>query len=391
MSQDQISVTTNTSWFSRLGGAIKGVVFGLVLVLGSIFLLSWNENRSINSIRTNNEGASAVVSVDVNRVDAANEGKLVHVSAPAVAAGQRVDTQAGVAVDGLVLKRTVEYYQWVETSQPETRTKLGGGQETVTTYSYAMDWTNVPQDSASFNQPQGHQNPTVTLKDAEYVAEQANIGAFKADASVVGQLTADTPYVPSSEQVQAAAVALGKPATLQDNGVYVGANPVVPQVGDMKVSYRYVPQNTVVSAIGAQTQGSLTPYVAKSGNSILMARSGTASAAEMFQAAKAANKTMTWILRGVGVAAMIAAFGMILAPLGVLGDVVPFIGSIVRMGTGLIAGVLGAALSLIVIAIAWIVVRPLLGIALLAVAGAAVAGVIWMRKRKPSQPQKMAA
>jgi len=74
---------------------------------------------------------------------------------------------------------------------------------------------------------------------------------------------------------------------------------------------------------------------------------------------------------------------MLLAPLGVLGDVVPFIGSIVRMGTGLMAGAVGLALSLVVIALAWLAFRPVVAIILLAVAGAAVAGVLWMRKRKP--------
>ena len=382
MSQDPVTVTTNTSWFSRLGGAIKGVLVGFALILGSIILLSWNEGRSIQSIRTNNEGAKVVLPVAADRVDPANEGKLIHLSAPAVAEGQRVDDQLGVTADGLLLARSVEYFQWVEKSQSETRTKLGGGQETVTTYSYATEWTNTPQDSSSFNQQQGHQNPAATLKGAEFAAPSTSVGAFKASQDVVSRLSADAPYVPSAEQVQAMGTALGKTATVQDKLVYVGANPATPQVGDMRVTYRVVPQNTVLSIVAAQTQGNLTAFPAKTGSSILMVRTGTASAAEMFQSAKQANQTMTWILRGVGVALMIAAIGMVLAPLGVLGDVVPFIGSIVRMGTGLIAGLLGVAISLVVIAVSWIAFRPLVGIGLLVVAALAVAGILWLRKRK---------
>ena len=382
MSNNQNTVTTSTSWFSRLGSAIKGVLFGFVLILVSIALLSWNEGRSIKSIRTNNEGAGAVVSVPANRVDPANEGKLIHLSAPAMAEGQRTDEQLGISAEGLILSRSVEYFQWVEKSQSETKTKLGGGQETVTTYSYTTEWTNAPQDSSSFNQPQGHENPVATLKDGEFVAASATVGSFKASSDVIGRVSADTPYAPSAEQAQAASSVIGKPVTVQDKVLYAGANPATPQVGDMKITYHVVPQNTVLSVVAAQTQGNLTAYTAKTGSSILMVRTGTASAAEMFQAAKAANKAMTWGLRALGVVLMIVGFNMILAPLGVLGDVVPFIGSIVRMGTGLICGALGLSISLVVIAVSWIAFRPVLGILLLVVAGAAVGGVIWLRRRK---------
>lgn len=390
MSQDQVSVTTNTNWFSRLGNALKGVVFGLVLVLVSIVMLSWNENRSISSIRTNNEGARTVVSVAPDRVDSANEGKLVHVSAPASAEGQRRDERLGLISDGLLLKRSVEYFQWVETSQSETRKKLGGGEETVTTYTYTKEWTNAPQDTTRFNQPAGHENPSVVIKDEEFVTPEARIGAFKADANVIGQLSANQTLTPTAEQVQAAGAALGKPAVLEENRIFVGANAANPQPGDMRITYSYLPQNTAVSVIAAQTQGQLAAYPTKAGNPILMVRTGTASAEEMFQAAKAANKTMTWVLRGVGVVLMIVAFGMVLGPLGVLGDVVPFIGSIVRMGTGLIATILGVAISLVVIAVAWIVVRPVIGIGLLVLAGAAVGGLLFMRKRKTEQAPSVA-
>ena len=79
---------------------------------------------------------------------------------------------------------------------------------------------------------------------------------------------------------------------------------------------------------------------------------------------------------------MMVGFSMVLGPLGVLGDVVPFIGSIVRLGTGLISGVLAVAISLVVIALAWLTFRPLFALALLAVAGVAVAGIVMLRKRR---------
>ena len=390
MSNDSISVTTQKGWFSRLGSAFGGVLTGLALIVASIILLSWNEGRSVQSIRANNEGAKSVTSVSADRVQSANEGKLIHLTAPAVADGQRVDSALGISTEGLSLKRDVQYYQWVETSKSETRTKLGGGEETVTTYDYKLEWTQMAQDSSQFHQPNGHQNPPVTLEDASFVADQARAGAFTLDGEALQQVSADKPLTMTAEQAATASAALGKPVSMADNGLYVGANPASPQAGDVKVAYFIAPQNATLSLIGAQTNGVIRPYPTKAGSPILMVRSGTASAAEMFAAAKAANKTLTWILRAVGVVVMIAAFGMVLGPLGVLADVLPLFGKIVRMGTGLVAGALGLTVSLVVVALSWLAFRPLLGIGLLVIAAGVIGFLIWRAKGK-AQPKTVGA
>lgn len=92
------------------------------------------------------------------------------------------------------------------------------------------------------------------------------------------------------------------------------------------------------------------------------------SAEAMFQKAQTDNKILTWILRAVGFFLMMIGLNMIFKLFSVLADVLPFLGNIVEAGTGFIAFLLAAVLSLITIAIAWIVFRPLLGIILLAVA-----------------------
>lgn len=382
MSNDSISVTTQKGWFSRLGSAFGGVLTGLVLLVASIILLSWNEGRSVQSIRTNNEGAKSVTSVTADRLDAANEGRLIHLTAPALAEGQRMDAALGISTEGLSLKRDVKYYQWVETSKSETRTKLGGGEETVTTYAYNLEWTQMAQDSSQFQQPTGHQNPPTHLDDASFIADQAKLGAFTLDRDALQQVSADKPLAMTAENAAAAQTVLGKPVTVAENGLYVGANAATPQPGDMKIAYSLAPQNTTLSLIGAQTQGTVRPYPTKAGTPLLMVRNGTASAAEMFAEAKAANKTLTWILRGVGVAVMIAAFGMVLGPLGVLADVLPLFGKIVRMGTGLVAGALGLSISLVVVAASWLAFRPLLGIGLILLAAGVIGFLIWRAKGK---------
>ncbi|MCI5166345.1 MAG: hypothetical protein D3903_09665, partial [Candidatus Electrothrix sp. GM3_4] len=80
------------------------------------------------------------------------------------------------------------------------------------------------------------------------------------------------------------------------------------------------------------------------------------------------NTILTWALRAAGFILMMIGLSMIFKVFSVLADVLPFLGSIVEAGTGFIAFLLSAVLSLITIAVAWIVFRPLLGIILLVIA-----------------------
>lgn len=381
---DPLSVTTRTSWLSRLGSAFGGVLTGLALILASIVLLAWNEGRSVQAIRANKEGSGAVVSVAADRIDPANAGRLIHLSGPVTAEGSRQDTALGISADSLILTRKIEYYQWVETTQSETHARLGGGEETVTTYSYDRQWRSTPEDSSRFHQPAGHQNPAPQIKSADFRAEKARLGAFALDSAVLDQVGADTPLTLTPAQATRAAAVLSRPVRATEGAFYVGTNPAVPEAGDMRVTYQVTPQNSTLSVIGAQTAGTLQPFPTRAGAPILMVRTGTASAEQMFVQAKAANQTMSWALRGLGLVVMIAAFGMVLAPLGVLSDVVPLFGSIVRMGTGLIAGATGLIVSMIIIASAWITYRPVLAVGIIAVAGAAVGFVVWRSRARAS-------
>ncbi len=44
---DTFNEVSRQSWFSRLGDAVKGIVFGVVLVGLSLAVLFWNEGRAV--------------------------------------------------------------------------------------------------------------------------------------------------------------------------------------------------------------------------------------------------------------------------------------------------------------------------------------------------------
>src|SRR5690349_3983915 len=97
-------------WFGRIGNAIKGVLFGIVLALASLVLLFWNEGRAVHRAQALQEGAASVVTVDSKAVNPATDGQLVHFTGDA--AGQTLaDPEFGVSRDAIHLRRVVEMYQ----------------------------------------------------------------------------------------------------------------------------------------------------------------------------------------------------------------------------------------------------------------------------------------
>jgi hypothetical protein len=123
-----------------------------------------------------------------------------------------------------------------------------------------------------------------------------------------------------------------------------------------------------------------------------MVRPGTMSAADMFTAAQRENRIFTWILRLAGVVAMFIGFMLILNPLVVVADVVPFIGSILSAGAGIVSLVLTAIVAPVVIAVAWFFYRPLVSAAVLAIGLALAYGFKrWASQRAAAKKAAQAA
>lgn len=386
MAPDVVTEVTKQSWFSRIGGSFKGVAFGALLVIAAIPLLFWNEGRAVERQKTLEEGGGAVVSVAADTIDAANEGALVHVTGMADSDAMLVDPVFGVSAEALKLRRTVEMYQWQETASSETKDKLGGGQETVTTYTYSRGWSDRVIDSAGFKEPTGHQNPNaMPYESGETVAEPVTLGDFTLSSSLVRAIGGHTPLeLPEDAQAPAG---VGSSVVRQTDGFYVGSDPASPQVGDLRVSFAAV-MPTEVSVIAQQTGSTFAPYKAKAGGTIELIVPGVKTAEEMIMAAEESNKLVTWVLRALGFLVAFVGLSAVLKPISVLADVVPVVGKVVSAGTGFIALLLAAALSLTVGSIAWVFYRPLVGLAIFAVVVAIVAGVVvLLRKAKSPEVQ----
>jgi hypothetical protein len=351
---------------------------GLILFVAAFPLLFWNEGRAVKRYKTLKEGGGAVVSVAADSVDPANEGRLVHLTGKAETDDVLTDAAFGVTANAVKLRRTVEMYQWEQNEQSETKKKIGGGTETVTSYTYAKTWSDHAISSADFKKP-GHENPgAMPYESEEWVAANVTLGAFSLSRSLVGRISGYEPLPLQGDYPLPAEI--GGRARVHNSGLYLGKDPFSPQIGDVRVSFQLV-KPTQVSIVSRQVGDTFEPYTASTGGTLELLQLGTRTAEAMFQSAHASNRMLTWLLRVLGFILMLAGLNMIFRPLSVLADVIPFLGTVVGAGTGLIAFLIATGFSAVTIGVAWIVYRPLLGIVLLAVTAGVVAAIVALLKK----------
>lgn len=381
--EGSFTVTTTQSWGDRVGNSFAGVLVGLLLIPLSCWLLFSNEGRAVNTARGLSEGAGSVVSVDAARPDPANEGKLVHVSGPVRVPTPLSDPQLGIAVPGAaVLRRQVEMYQWREESRSATTTNTGGSQTTQTTYSYNRAWADRPVDSTRFREAAGHANPPMPLASQTQVASAGTLGGFRLGEPQLRLLPASTQVAPAGTLRQSFDA---RPVSLVGQTVFVGRDPGTPVVGDMRITY-FVAQPETASVVARQVGDGLAPYTTGNGQTLHMLVTGTQTAPQMIQAAEAANTTTTWMLRVLGAVLMLAGFSMIMRPLRVLADVLPFLGRIVGAGVGIVAFTLTLILAPIVVALAWFAARPVTAVIVLAVGFGAAFALSFLRRGRAVVP-----
>ncbi len=389
MSNDSFSVTTQRSWFSRLGSAISGMVFGVILFGGSFVLLWWNEGRAIHREKTLTTGAKQVISVSAEAPLPENNGKLVHITGDAAATGPVSDPVFDITAEALKLSRSVEMYQWKEDQKSETKQKLGGGEETVTTYSYTKDWSATLIDSSSFQRPDGHSNPDEFPVESEtFTAPGIHVGGFELSDSLIGMINNFTARPVTAEEAADAAEKHSEDITPSMGGsLLVGKDPQAPVVGDLRIRFEQAPAGPV-SIIARQTGDTFEPFEVEGLGTIELLQVGTLSADAMFAQEQQGNVMLTWILRLAGFFMMLFGISLITGIFSVAASVIPFLGRIVGAGTGLLGLAVALPLTLITIAMAWLAYRPLIGIPLMLAAIACVVfgirAIAKSRKPKPA-------
>jgi hypothetical protein len=149
------TTTTTTSYGSRVKNSCGGIFGGIALFLAGTALLWWNEGNAVANAKLLEEVSETAVDMEnINKINPEFDGQLVHATGDAKTDDMLKDPTFGFEVNAINLQRSVQYYQWVEHQKQEKRDKLGGSEETITTYTYDKQWVSSPVNSSNFADPQ---------------------------------------------------------------------------------------------------------------------------------------------------------------------------------------------------------------------------------------------
>ena len=372
---DRITEVTRTGFGSRILGSFIGVLFGILLVIGSVILLYWNEGRAVQAARALQEGERTVVEASAEQVNNSLDGKLVHVVGQLSTSNGLRDNQFGVGgADVVRLKRNVQMYQWKESEKTETRNEVGGGKVEEKTYTYTKVWSDSPIDSSHFHAGNGHSNPPMPLRNAVMNNASTKLAAYRLDNAILDVMD-------NFEALQPEGANAPNGYRREGDGFYRGADSANPAIGDLRVNFSAIKTQTM-SVLGAQSGNILAPFHADNGYVIKLAAPGVSSATAMLKEAEKSERILTWILRGIGFVVMLIGLMLIAGPISALAMVLPFLGGLVQGAAFVVAFLIAMPLTLFVIAISWIAHRPLLGVILLVVAGVLLFGAIYLRRHR---------
>lgn len=433
--------TESTGFVSRVMSSFVGVLIGILMIPGSVILLSWNEYRTIHRARGLNEAAQVVVTVpQIDAIDANLDNQLVHLSGRAESREELSDPLLPTPRKLIHLRRSVEMYQWVEEVETRTRDKVGGGQETSKVYTYRLEWQPNRVASEKFEKTSGHENPGLAFDSQTTSSDQVFVGAYPLNASLIDSIdnwkklsidkaalerlpnaqggefsilgnylywskvktiakvsepkpSESSTAVDSNSTVAELPPTPAQPASATETPTTLGGNSVPsgaannstrePQLGDLRISFDSV-EATDVSFVSAWNKDHFEPYVTSNQERIERLYLGKLSAAEVFAGLQQENTLLAWLLRLGGFVLCGVGFSLILGPLSTIASIIPFFGKLTRWLVGLVSLLLAVIVASITIAVAWIAVRPVLGISLLTVAGIGVFALIKLRSSNKS-------
>ena len=369
---DQFTEVTTKSWGSRIVDSIVGVLFGILLFLGSFVVLYMNEGR----VDVSKIAKTAIEIEPTSEAPVDANGKLVSTTGTF-----KSDEKLGDVFlkegDYISLKRIVEMYAWEETKHSDSHKNFGGSETTKTTYSYSKKWTRFPENSSQFKESSGHHNPEMTIKKKNITISHADLGIYGVDT--------DKLTLPEcNSEIQ-----LNKVNTILDQGfkiadpkyMFKGEGTISePQIGDLRISYLAVDNPIVPATIFGKLDGpekQISPYYGVKDTKLYRVFEGSRDGAVVTMHEE---YTFTlWMLRLLGFVMMWLGLMLLFRPISVVLDVVPILGSIGMAAIGLTTFGISFVLSLVTILVSMILHNV---IVLVGVIAAFVVGILWYLRSK---------
>lgn len=243
-------------------------LFGPIVLL-AVLMAAWEVEQEVAQ-----KDALLRLAVDsvVDVQDAATappetEGCPVFVQGEANALLPIQDAAFGVTLSCIRMVRRVEFYQWQESYTERTHHSGRGATEyTTREYSYRKIWVEKPIASVGFQEPKGHQNGPVAIpqRTVATLSNSVRLCGFLLNEAEVGAIGELQPFSPNPEKIppelEGRAVMLGGCLYVGSQGV---PDPAHPQIGDARVSWSYVPNSCRVAVLACRRGDTLVPYMDK--------------------------------------------------------------------------------------------------------------------------------
>jgi hypothetical protein len=373
---DQFTTTTTKGYGSRIMSSIQGVFIGFLLFIVSFGVLYWNEGRV-------DQSKIAKKSVEISGsvlAPADQDGSFVSATGTVTSEESLGDGSMLLAGKYLSVTKKAEMYAWVEKKEEKTQSNTGGSETTTTTYTYVKEWTSNPASSSSFKEPAGHQNPSMTVQGGEYQVGSLKVGVYAIDGKTVS--------LPAGEKLALTSTVLALPAgaTISADAVYLNnANASSPIVGDQRVSYTVLAPGFEGTIFGELHSPKITKYTDAKGNEV---------AYRVFEGNRAAALStmhgefvmLLWIFRFVGFFMMWSGLSMILAPIAIILDFFPILGSLGKTAISIVTLAVALPLAIITIVVSAIIHSVIALLVVLALALGGIGYLMYKNKDKVKMP-----
>lgn len=390
---------------SKTGKGCLGFILGPAMLVGAVCMLFWNEGEYINVSRALDE-AEPLVQVVENTASPApeQEGKLVFMNGQASTTDVLRDETYGVEANALVLKRSVQYAQWVENKKKRTgneqkpmfmtEREFNRNRDNEWVYTYVRTWVNKPVNSGVFYDVRYRDANCVLYEEQnlELRAQNVQLGGFALTPGQISRIGGTRNAIFPSQippTLQGRAVLDGNYLHIgrePKDGVYFAVNTKDPAIGDVRICWDASTPSQTVTLVAVQRGNSFEPYTAANGTKVDLFYSELLNCPQCFEKARNTNTAQLWGVRIGGWLMLWGGFACMLSPLA---RMIPFCRKLAEAGATIISLVLGSLLSLLTVGVAKLFFQPLLAVFLLLLAGALIWPVIVLqRKAPPAQHSK---
>ncbi|GJQ82190.1 hypothetical protein Trydic_g6018 [Trypoxylus dichotomus] len=335
---------------------------GFAILCAGTWLLTWNEGRAVHHAHSLDEAFNNVVALNpFEPVRPELEGHLIHISGNLIVDEPLTEPEYGVSVQSVKLKRRVQMYQWVEERNARDYGDPVASESTGADYFYITEWRDKLVDSRNFYIRHGHHNPTeIPLKTYVYVSPIAKVGQLKLGTDIKNKFN-DYIEVTGDQRPDRRDIKLHL-------GIYYHCDDVWnPQVGDIRVQFYYAGVNgEPVTVVGMQKDGIIVPYHTTRGHQIALVRNGILTVSQIFDVEHSDARWETWKLRAAGTFVLYASAVCLKRLLRLLLLKLPPFHQIARDEISSSSNLaISLSVSLLIIAIAWLFYRPMIGVGLI--------------------------